>query len=234
MAIVVEDGTGLANSTSYASVADFKDYHDCRGNDYALLGAGDPEIEQALVRATDYIDKRFGVRFKGIKGSADQALEWPRTGATDNNGYTLSGLPARLLKACYEYAFKAITTMPLAPDPSTNPGGETVSGEVTRKTEKVGDLEETTQYAHGTQTSVQQVQAGLRKVTSNVVSEASLPEYPVADLYLEPLLRVVDNRPGGFSDDMTPGTFTGEVRDPRFFRNEFSNTGRSSTRNQNG
>lgn len=84
MNFVVEDGTGLANSNSYASVAEADNYFDDRG---VVAWTGDPTVKQgALVRATSFIDVTFRLRFTGYRTKRHlQALEWPRTGAYYDN-----------------------------------------------------------------------------------------------------------------------------------------------------
>jgi len=63
MAFTVEDGTGVKSANSYASLAFFKAYFDDRKEDATSID--DPDIENLLVAATDYIDTRWGRRFKG-------------------------------------------------------------------------------------------------------------------------------------------------------------------------
>ena len=64
MTIIIEDGTGIKSANTYGSVAEFKAYHALRGN---TIAAGTGDIEKALVRATDYIENRFGQRFKSSR-----------------------------------------------------------------------------------------------------------------------------------------------------------------------
>ena len=85
MAFIVEDGTGLPNATSYASVAEFDAYWTDRG-DTDLVALSTPVKEVALILGTDWTDLKF--RWRGTKKEADpgileQALEWPREGVTD-------------------------------------------------------------------------------------------------------------------------------------------------------
>lgn len=68
MAFVVEDDTGVKSANAYVSVQEFKDYHADRGN---ALSGGSGDQQKAIVKATDYIDKRFGARFKGQKAYGD-------------------------------------------------------------------------------------------------------------------------------------------------------------------
>ena len=94
-AFLVEDGTGLAASNSYLSIADLTDYWNGRGTDYS--GETDATLQNTLVQATQYIDSHY--RFPGYKSLSTQALAWPRTNAYDKEGYYLSGLPEKLADA---------------------------------------------------------------------------------------------------------------------------------------
>lgn len=105
MALVVEDGTGLSNAAGYVSVAAFKAYCDARGMDYSDYGT--PEIEQAIVRATTYIDGYK--RYKGSRKSVEQALEFPRNNLSDWGGLAVTGVPRQVANACAELAFKALS-----------------------------------------------------------------------------------------------------------------------------
>lgn len=105
MAIVVENGTGMADAESYLSVAAFKDYCDKWG--YAYGTTTDAVIEQKLRQATNFIDTIF--RYKGTRLLASQALEYPRDGLTDWSGFDITGVPQRVAKATAELAFKALT-----------------------------------------------------------------------------------------------------------------------------
>lgn len=106
MAFVVQDpDTPTGDATAYISVQEFKDYHDDRGNGYT---ATDTEIEQAIVRATDYIDARW--TFAGSRQDADQSTECPRSGVYDlQTGWEVYGYPDELKEACAEYAMPALS-----------------------------------------------------------------------------------------------------------------------------
>ncbi len=92
MAFTVETGEGLSTANAYVAVAAFKTYHKYRSNSIGTAGSGD--IQDAIVKATDYIDRRFRNRFIGIRKERDrstnattpaQRLEWPRSGAYDDS-----------------------------------------------------------------------------------------------------------------------------------------------------
>jgi len=136
MAFIVEDGTGLTDSNSFGAVVDADFYFADRGN--AAWTGSDTLKEQALVRATDYLNNRF--KFLGWKYNEEQALEFPRQ-------YTYGGdaeMPPKLLQATYEYAVRALTAT-LAPDVTVDDRGL----QVTSKTEIVGPIEESTTYSEG-------------------------------------------------------------------------------------
>lgn len=132
MAFVVEDGTGLADANSYASVA-FADAYFAERGITAWTGTN-TQKEQWLVQATDYIDFRFGRRFAGERLTTTQALIFPID--------LYDGLPTVLLKATSEYALRAISG-PLAPDLTFNASGTAV----TETFRKVGPIETKTKFA---------------------------------------------------------------------------------------
>lgn len=77
MALIVETGVGLSTAESYISVAEFLAYA------YKNYAVTDPvatdAIEQALRRATRFIDGAYRKHFLGYRTQAyNQALEWPR------------------------------------------------------------------------------------------------------------------------------------------------------------
>lgn len=135
MAFVVEDGSAKADANSYASIAEADSYFADRGNT-SWTGA-DAVKQAALVKATDYIEGRFGQRFIGAKKTITQALAWPRTGAAD---FAYTAIPVGLRRACCEYAVRALSAE-LAPDLKVDASGLTVVA--TKK--KVGPIE--TDYA---------------------------------------------------------------------------------------
>jgi hypothetical protein len=107
MPVTVETGTGLPDAEAYGSVAEMRAY--CEGWGYQLTDAQtDQVLEQRLRRAAAAIDTAFG-RYKGRRLVAAQALEFPREGCTDWGGIPATGVPARVKRASFELAFKALT-----------------------------------------------------------------------------------------------------------------------------
>lgn len=131
MALIVEDGTGKADSESYLSVSDATTYHDARGNT-AWSGLGTDALrEQALRKATDYLVQVYRMRWGGYRSNGTQALDFPRAllrmpdySYAGLNGYTTIGgnyyyvndeVPQEVKNACAELALKSISGE-LAPD----------------------------------------------------------------------------------------------------------------------
>lgn len=107
MALITENGTGLANAESYISVADADAYHAARSN-AAWSSASTDSKEAALRKATSYIDARYV--FSGFMASPSQALLWPRIGVV-LNGFNLvsNAIPVKVKNACAELALIALT-----------------------------------------------------------------------------------------------------------------------------
>jgi hypothetical protein len=124
--IIVETGTGIVGANSYASVADADDFHTLRQN-AAWIGATDDQKIAALVRATDYIEARFGARANRL--SDDQGLQWPTDATT--------ALPKVIVMATLTLALYALTQPLSAPV-------DHVTTKSTKKLEGVGEL--TTEY----------------------------------------------------------------------------------------
>ena len=146
MAFVVETGGGIANATSYASVADFKEYWEDRCVELPAAAAR-REIQGALVQATDFLDRRYRDKIIGIRLNVNQSLEFPRTSAFYQDGRAVIGVAAEWLQATFELAFRVLETQPLAantlaPDPTYDDSNRVV----TSKKEKVGPIEEETRF----------------------------------------------------------------------------------------
>lgn len=140
MAFTVEDETGLEDANAYITVAEFKAYWDDRAFDYSSYTDPD-DLQVAIIKATDYIENRFRTRFKGSREFEDQSLSFPRLNLFDEDGRLVTGLPTLLKHSTAEYAKRALTAE-LAPDFDIDDTGQ----RVTRKKEKVGPIEEETQY----------------------------------------------------------------------------------------
>jgi len=183
MAFVVEDGTGLANATSYCDIAFADSYFADRGN-ITWENADEADAKMpALIKATDYIERRFGYRWIGTQEfPSTQALGWPRKSIPASQPFRYGfvtyvpdptfptdQVPVNLKKACAEYALRLLAAKTLAPDPVTDETGRLVH----QVMEKVGPIETNTVYD-----------------TSGPGSQVNpFPPYPMADALLRPLLQ---------------------------------------------
>lgn len=159
MAFIPEDGTGKPDANSYVDVG-FADGYFADRNNETWEGLSTEQKQSNLIAATDYIDFRWGGRFKGYPETDTQALFFPRT--------PWVGLPMNLKKATCEYAVRVVNG-PLAPDIESDPSGYQVS----RKIDKVGPLEERRDFAF--------MGPGATRQTFR--------SYPAADSLIVPLLR---------------------------------------------
>lgn len=195
MPFVVESGGGDADANAYISVEYADDFHTLRGNS-TWVEAGDPDKKEAIIRATDYIDKRFGRLFLGQRMESAQGLEWPRIDAIDYDGFLLNYVPSKLQRATAEYALRALIYIVLAPDPpkpvptqsfasgSSQGSSQTGSGEITYKRSKVGSLETEVHFQPVSNSN----SSSSRQSVSGIVNDWQIPAYPEADMWIEALL----------------------------------------------
>lgn len=120
MALITNPGDLTANS--YASLAEAATYHSARGN--ATWTGSDTLKEAALIRATQWIDGRYGDLWPGIRWKLrGQALDWPRVEAYDRDGTVLDydTIPVEVLNATCEAALRELVT-PGSLSPDVTPG----------------------------------------------------------------------------------------------------------------
>jgi len=147
MALTVETGTGVPGADSYISLADANTYVSNHGNSAVWSAAADASKEQALRLATQYIDLKYGDRFKGCKTWNTQAkrqnLQWPRQGAIDNDGYEYpdDAMPACLVSAVVEAALRIIAGDDLL--------GVIETGTIASESSTVGPLSQSISYIGG-------------------------------------------------------------------------------------
>lgn len=184
MTIVVEDGTGLVSADAYISVADADAYFTASANSI-WTASTTPAKEVAIIKATRYIEKRFGTKWKGLISKSDQALGWPRRYVYDEIGTELADqVPVQVARACAEYAVQALIN-PLIPEtvyPIAD-GAPVPFGRVNRKIEKVGPLYEETYY------SVSGTNASKVGSGSALVDGDRVVQYPEADFLIGPFIK---------------------------------------------
>jgi hypothetical protein len=122
MALTVEDGTGVASADSYSSTADADAYNTNHAADTDWSGATTANKEKALRLATQYLDLKYKLRWRGEVYSTTQGLAWPRTAFDDydGNAITSPSLPSGVQEACIELAIRSAkgdTFFPVTDDP---------------------------------------------------------------------------------------------------------------------
>lgn len=137
MALIVEDGTGLADAESYISVADTIAYLTKFGEDTetTFVAGNVTEQEQWLRQATRYLDTTYHQLWKGSRAHETQALDWPRIGVTDDDGFIIEStvVPIDLIDANAVMGGRAVADTLLSNDLS--------NGDIIRDKSKVGPLE---------------------------------------------------------------------------------------------
>lgn len=95
---------GATNANSYATLAEAEAYMSTLTFKTAWTGV-DALKEAALQQATRLLDTLY---FQGTKASYSQALQWPRYGATDRNGFYIANdtIPTALVNATAEFALR--------------------------------------------------------------------------------------------------------------------------------
>lgn len=86
MALTLEDGTGVADADSFATVAEANAFATARG---LSLPAEDADIEVLLRKAADFL---IGIeaKFQGDRATSTQRLPFPRYGVLVPGGYSLN------------------------------------------------------------------------------------------------------------------------------------------------
>jgi hypothetical protein len=146
MSLITEDGTGVAGSESYCTIAFLDAYWAARPHrteSTTWASATTPNKEGAAREASTYADTTWGDRYRGVRRGYVQGLLFPRTDAKDDAGYPLPDLPAELKNAVAELAPKALAAT-LNPDVKAGGGvlkrvkaeGVELEWDVNKQTEK--------------------------------------------------------------------------------------------------
>lgn len=77
MALIIEDGSIVANADSYVTVAEIRSYANKRGFDVPVA---DATVEQLAILANDYLQS---LNYIGDLVEKTQPLKWPRKNITD-------------------------------------------------------------------------------------------------------------------------------------------------------
>lgn len=118
MALVVEDGTGLSDAQTYATVDYIKTYTRTRGISFPTANN---EIERLLILAMDALR---GLDYKGERATREQALDWPRIDVEiDGYEYASTEIPRELIELQCIYAIELYKGVDLLPTVSGNTSG---------------------------------------------------------------------------------------------------------------
>lgn len=104
---------GFTMADYYGTVAGFKAYHSERGRATLIADFDDPEIEAALLIASEWLDGRYFASFAGFKtGGRDQVRQWPRYNTFDNEDHSLpsDAVPREVEQATYEATLVQLVT----------------------------------------------------------------------------------------------------------------------------
>jgi len=112
---VVEDGTGLSNSTAFTTTQEFRDYYDLQDYDYSSLV--EDQIKKYIVRATTLINNMYMSYWKGNVVSDTQRLSWPRENCYYIDGIEIDdeSVPPEIKNATIEMAYALQSGYNLAP-----------------------------------------------------------------------------------------------------------------------
>lgn len=144
MAFVVEDGSGIADANSLASVEDVSAYLTSRNKGEAWDDLDTEVAQAACVSATDYFEAVWGQLLSGSRVSGTQALSLPRTGMM-LNGFEVEDdvVPTLVINVIAELADRA-KDGPLVADISAG------TGAVIESSKTVGPITKTTKYSEAT------------------------------------------------------------------------------------
>jgi len=121
------------------------------------MGVTSPDFQsqrEAIVRATDYVEARWGDSFLGEPLTDDQGLHWPADGAF-YRGEELTGVPEVLKRAIAEYALH---------EQSSSLQVATSSGEVVEESHTLGPAVRTVKYASPVSSGTTDVPAADRLI----------------------------------------------------------------------
>ena len=121
MALTIESGEIVAGANSYATVSELRAYAALRG---ATVPTSDAACEALLIKAMDYLADQ---RYQGERVTADQPLDWPRTGAwVENWPIASNAIPRQLVQAQCALAIEA-QSVDLMPTQDLQQGGTITS-----------------------------------------------------------------------------------------------------------
>lgn len=142
MALIIEDGTGKADASSYDSIENINAYLLARGKitETETEGVYTPEItETTAIYATQSLDNLYEPTLQGERAVDGQALAFPRTGIVMfGRDVALNTVPLRIKNAIAEMCLLIASGVDVSPIIETG---------IKRKFEKVGPITEETEFS---------------------------------------------------------------------------------------
>lgn len=137
MALIVEDGTGVANANTYGTLVGARAYASDRG---VTLSVDDAIVSSQLILAMDYLE---GQDYVGRPVSFTQALSWPRSQVQfdPDNPFPDNEIPPQLISAEYQLVIEQFNGIELEPSVDHEEGfiiEDKVDVLLTKFSEKVG------------------------------------------------------------------------------------------------
>ena len=105
MAITLVVTPGASDANAFVSVADANIFHKGRVHNSEWNDAGSGDKSAAIVMATRSLCYHY--TYTGTRTEETGSLDWPRTGVTDEDGYTVASdaIPQFMKDATSEFAF---------------------------------------------------------------------------------------------------------------------------------
>jgi hypothetical protein len=100
--MMLEDGTGRSDATSYGTLEGAERYHAARGNRLWTECTSVADKETALVRGADYLERAYARLWPGTRTTLRQRLSFPRY---DVENLASNEIPIWLKEAQYEAAY---------------------------------------------------------------------------------------------------------------------------------
>lgn len=112
MAISVEDGSGVSDAVSYVTVTEANTYWSVRAGGTEWTALSDAQKEQALIRASSFVDNQKLHPFRGTRKTSGQGMQWPRVGAVERFGPAVESdeIPGLVKRAVMSVSLLASTT----------------------------------------------------------------------------------------------------------------------------
>jgi len=154
MPLIVETGSNVTNANTIVDEAFVSAYHLANGAEAWAAEADITKREEAIIRANSRLSAEFTLTGTKTNGRA-QSLFLPRTGMVDCEGISIGSteIPIEFQRAAAEYSLlELLNPSSLTATAATTTGQTT--GFVKKLRQKIGELEEETEYEVSGSTTV--------------------------------------------------------------------------------